>query len=133
VSYNVTQTLVKGATTLTIPFPEAPGYTCTPRRGQSVQTTWGGALRVADRNTEWFETAFAVVMERDNAGNTDIVALEAFMQDTIKHSLYSFTWTDIRGTAHSSARLIESPTIEPISGNLARVSLKIRTSEMVFN
>ena len=131
-SYNVTQTFVKDATTLTLPYPEHPGYSCQPRRAQSVNTTWAGEERVSDRDREWFETEFSVIVQKDIASNADLVAIEAFVQNTIKQRLYEFTWTDINGTAHGNARLLDAPSIEPLAGSLYRVTFRVQTSEMVY-
>jgi len=128
-AFNVTQTL--GA--LTLPFPDAPGYQCVTKRGQVQQQTFGGAVRTADRDVSWYETTFTVTIPHDIASDEDMVALEAFWDDTAKGGLNSFTWTDILGTAHNNARFLDAELdAKPLAGNLYRVTLRLRTDERVF-
>ena len=126
-SYATTQRFAVGETTVDIPFPQ-PGYKCVPTRAQNVLRTWGGDVRVADRNVTWYVTEMVVRMT-----TTEYALLLTFWHTTAKASYAEITWTDINETVHSNARFLgsELPTTNPAYG-VVDVMFRIRTAEMVY-
>jgi len=120
----VTQRFAYGVTTVDIPL-QLPRWTCKPTRGQNIQQTWGGEVRLADRATKWYVTDMTVIMPRST-----LQSLETFWADTVKGGYLEFTWTDYRSTAHALARFLDRElNVTMLNGGVAEVKLRIRTAE----
>ena len=120
---NTTTTLVRGATTLTLPIP-MPGYTPAHTRAQAIGETADGTLYVYDKTVT--HRVLTISWELSTAQKD---AWLTFFDSTIVGCSNTFTYTDHLGVAHANCRLRDpEPRLEKLPSNRFRLTLEIHTT-----
>ena len=118
-----TVTLVRGATTVTLPGP-VPGAPVRQRKSQNVSRSAAGDVYVYDKGVDWYEADLSF----ESLSDSEKAALLSFFDTTVDGAVETFTYRDTNGVTYT-ARITE-PDLEfsKVAGGVWDVALKLELS-----
>ena len=118
-------TLVKGATTVTLPDP-ITGTRVTENKRQVVSRTQGGTVKVQDQGVDTYEA----VLDWADLSASEKSALQSFFHTTVDGAANTWDYTDEDSTAFTARFLDVTLEFTKIAKGVYSVSIRLELSAM---